>query len=128
MSCIGSTVVVEQLIVCTDLLVYLLHVILNDAGDSVIVRIASLTSLEEDIRVLSCTTKYRMLRVESSLSELVDLLEVYHASYVFDVPCLDLLDLMRCSESVEEVKERNSSLDSRKVCNCTKVHNLLRVG
>ena len=112
MSCIGSTVVVEQLVVCADLLVDLVHVILNDTRNSIIVRIASLTSLEEDIRVLSSTAKYRMLRIDSSLSELLDLLEVHHASYVFNIPCLDLLDLMRSSETVEEVQERNSALDS----------------
>ena len=35
---------------------------------------------------------------------------------------------MRGAEAVEEVDERNSALDSRKVSDCAEIHNLLRVG
>ena len=112
MCSVWCAVVVEQLVVCADLFVYLVHVILYDARDSVIVWVTSFSCLEEDIRVLSCTSKYRMLRVKSSLSKLLHLLEVYHISYVFHIPCLDLLDLVRCSESVKEVDEWYSALDS----------------
>ena len=53
--------------------------------------------------------------------------KVSHLSQILVVPNLDLLDLVGGTETVKEVKERNAALDSCKVCNCTEVHNLLRV-
>ena len=40
---------------------------------------------------------------------------------------VDLLNLVRGSEAVKEVEERNSALDSRKMCNGSKVHTFLWV-
>ena len=53
---IRSAVVVEQLVVGADLLVYLVHVLLYNSGKCIVVRVACLASLEEDIRVLSRTS------------------------------------------------------------------------
>ena len=38
---------------------------------------------------------------------------------------LDLLDLVRCAEAVEEVDERYAALDGRKMCYTGEVHNFL---
>ena len=43
--CIGSTVVVKELVVCADLLVDLVHILFNDSGNSVIIFIASLSAV-----------------------------------------------------------------------------------
>ena len=126
--CIGSAVVVEELIVSADLGIYLAHILLYDAGDSVIVGVAGLASLEEDIAVLSGTAEYGVLRVDSSLSECLDSVHINHLGNVLLIPYLDLLDLVRGTEAVEEVQEGNSALDGGKMCNSTEIHYLLHVG
>ena len=50
---ICCAVVVEELVISTDLRIHLIHVLLNDCRKCIVVRVGSLTSLEEDIRVLS---------------------------------------------------------------------------
>ena len=124
---VRSAIVVEQLVICTDLCIYLVHVLGNYVRYVVVVGVASLTSLEEDIRVLSCAVEYGLLRVEGSVAERLNSVHIYHALEGLVVPLLDLLDLVGGTEAVEEVQERNSALDSGKVSNCAEVHNLLRV-
>ena len=61
---VSCAVVVEGLVVGADLLVDLVHVLDNNLGYSVIVLVAGLACLEEDIVVLSGTAGYGVLRVE----------------------------------------------------------------
>ena len=122
---VSSSVVVEQFVVCSDLLVNFVHILLNNCRKSVIIWITCLSCLEEDIRVLSGTSLTWMVRIQSTVTELCDCVHICHIFQIFIVPCLDLLDLMRCTESVEEVDERNFSFDCCKMSNRCKVHNLL---
>ena len=69
-----------------------------------------------------------MLGVDRTVAELVDSVHIDHFSEILVIPNLDLLDLVRCTESVEEVEERDSSLNGSKVCYCTEVHDFLLVG
>ena len=124
---VGSAVVVEQLVICADLLVHLVHVLGDYIGDIVVVGVASLASLEEDIRVLRSAVEHGLLRIERSVAERLDSVHVYHTLEGLVVPLLDLLDLVGGAEAVEEVQERNSALDSGQVCNCAEVHNFLGV-
>ena len=66
-----------------------------------------------------------MIRIQALVSPFLKCLEVEHLLQVFKIPLLNLLDLMRCAESVEEVDERKTSLDGCKVRNRCQVHNLL---
>ena len=101
---IRSAVVVEQLVVGADLLVYLVHVLFYNSGECIVVRVACLASLEEDIRVLSRTSRGRDgsgsahscgMRLIASM--------IYHIFQVIVIPCFDLLHLMRGTEAIEEV-------------------------
>ena len=49
---IGRAAVVEQLVVAAGQLADLVHVLLDDVGNGVIVLVGSLAALEEDVRVL----------------------------------------------------------------------------
>ena len=49
---VGSAVVVEELVVGAELFVYLAHVLLDYLGDGVVILVAGLAVLEEDISVL----------------------------------------------------------------------------
>ena len=68
-----------------------------------------------------------MFRVQSVITESVNSFHIQHFLKVCIVPSFDLLDLVRCSETVKEMNERNSSLDSGKVSNSTQIHDFLRV-
>ena len=48
---VGSAVVVEKTVVCAELFIYLIHVFLDDSREFLIVGVACLTVLEEDIAV-----------------------------------------------------------------------------
>ena len=114
---IGCAVVVEQLVIGTDLSVHLVHVLLNDGRKSIVVRVAGLSCLEENIRVLGRTSLARMVRVQSMCAELIDGIQISHFLQILIIPCLDLLDLVGGTETVEEVDERNFALDGCKVSN-----------
>ena len=117
MLCISSAVVIEQLVVRADLGVYLVHVLLNDSRKSIIVRIAGLSCLEEDIGVLSGTSVAWMVWIQSVLAECCNGIQISHILQILVIPGLDLLDLMRCTETVEEVDERNFALDCCQMSN-----------
>ena len=84
--------------------------------------------LEEDIAVLVRAAHYGALGVESSLAESLNSVHIAHFLEILIVPDLDLLDLVRGAEAVEEVDEGNSALDRCKVSNSAEIHNFLRVG
>ena len=62
--CIFCTIVVEKLVVSTNLSVNLVHVVLNNFRYYIIETVRSLSCLEEDVRVLSCTSLLRTVRIE----------------------------------------------------------------
>ena len=103
------SVVVEQFVICSDLRINFVHVVLNDSRHCIVVRVACLSCLEEDIRVLSGTSLARMVRVQRVCTERIDGIHIYQIFQIFVIPCLNLLDLVGCTESVEEVNERKFS-------------------
>ena len=117
MLCIRSAIVVEQLVVCANLLIDLVHVFLNNRRKCIVVRVAGLSYLEEDIRVLSRTALTRVVRVQCILTECIDCIHICHIFQIFIIPGLDLLNLMGCTETIEEVNERNLALDGCQMCN-----------
>ena len=125
--CIGSTVVVEQLIVGTELFVYLAHILLDYLGDGFVILIGGLTVLEEDISVLVRAAHGGMLGVECSVTESLDGVHVAHFLKIFVIPNGDLLNLVRGTEAVEEVHKRNSAFNCGKMSNGSKVHDLLNI-
>ena len=58
-----------------------------------------------------------MVRVQSMCAELIDGIQISHFLQILIIPCLDLLDLVGGTETVEEVDERNFALDGCKVSN-----------
>ena len=78
MLCILSAVVVEQLVVGADLGINFIHVVLYDGRKGIIVRVAGLSRLEEDIRVLSGTSLAGMVRVQRLLTERSKGIPVHH--------------------------------------------------
>ena len=109
--CIGCAVVVEELIVCAELFVDLAHIFFNDSGESIVIFVASLSVLEEDIAVFCRAAENGMFGVERTCAESRKRVLVYHGFEVVKIPCFYLLNFVRCSETVKEVEERYSALD-----------------
>ena len=123
---IGSAIVVEGLVVGADLLVNLIHVVHDNLGNSVVVLVAGFASLEEDVAVLSLTAEHRMLGVQGAAAERIHSIPIQHLSQIVIVPHLDLLDLMRGAETIEEVEERYPALDCGQMGHGAQVHDFLR--
>ena len=81
-----SAIVVEQVIAGAKLLVDLVHVGLNNGGQSVIGLVASLTMLEEDVAVLMGAACMRMLRIEGVIAERLDSVHVEHVLQIVVSP------------------------------------------
>ena len=125
LSASGSAVVVEGLIIGADLGVDLVHVVNHNLGNRVVIGVASLASLEEDIVVLGGTADHRMLWIQSAAAELVHSLPIQHIGQILIIPLLDLLYFVRGTEAVEEMQERHSALDGAQVGYRAQVHDLL---
>ena len=122
------SMVIEQLVVCTDLRVYFIHVLLNNSWHSVIVRVACFSCLEEYVRILCGPSFARMIWIQRMFTECVDRIQIYQIFQIFIIPCLNLLDLMGCTESIEKVDKWKASLDCRTVGNRRQVHDFLNTG
>ena len=125
---VRRTVVVEETVVGAEFLVDLAHVLLDDPGDRVVVRVAGFSVLEEDIPVLGRAAEHRVLGVDGAGTERGDRVHIHHLGEIFVIPDRNLLDLVRGAEAVKEVDERHATLDRREVCDGAEVHNFLLVG
>ena len=91
---LGISVVVEKVIVTSRDISQLIHIVLYDSGDCIVEGVGSLTSLEEDVAVLSSTTYYWSMRTECTLTELAQSLLVDEWLEVLVREVLDLLNLV----------------------------------
>ena len=101
------------------------HGLFHELRQCLIIAVGSFTGLEVDIRVRSRTTDDRMIRVQRTAAEGLDGIPVEQLAEVFVVDHLDLLDLVRRAEAVEEVDERHAALDGDEMCDGREVHDLL---
>ena len=124
---VGCAVVVEQLIVGAQLGVDLLHALLHHGGQSLIVLVAGLAVLEEDITVLVRAAHMGMLGVQSMTAELGHGVHVAHVLQILVIPHGDLLDLVGGTEAVKEVDKGNLALQRSQMGHGAQVHDLLHV-
>ena len=125
---IGSTVVVEQLIVAASDLVDLAHVLLDNGGQRIIGAVAGLAGLEEGIGILQGVAQSGMLGAQGMILEALNSVPIQHLAQILIVQNLDLLDLVRGPEAIEEMLEGDRALDGRQVGNGAQVHALLHAG
>ena len=129
MLCICSTVVVEQFIVGTDLRVHFVHVhpvrLPEEHHSRGCMPLLPGRRYPGSERNLSGTDGSGSVHVcgthaTASISS--------HVFQIFIIPRLDLLDLVRSTETIEEVDERNFTFDSRQMSYRSQVHNFLYAG
>ena len=123
--CIRSANIIKEMIVTSRDLADLVHVMLDDPRDGVIVLVRGFAALEVDVGVLCCAALMRVLRVQCAGTEGGHGIAVEELIHIFIVDELDLLNLMGGTETVKEVEERNGAFDRGKMRNKRKVHDFL---
>ena len=120
-----GTVVREQAVLAAGDFRHLVHVVLYDGGNCVVVIIARFTVSEERVGVFGHTACHRMFGRQGTAAEFLQSLLVYQGSEVVVLQHFNLLDFVRRTESVEEVQERHAALDGRQVCHAGQIHHFL---
>jgi hypothetical protein len=104
------------------------HVLNDDFGHRVVIRVGALAALEVDVRVLGRAAQHWVLGVHGVFAELGDLVVVHQFGHVRVVDDFDLLDLVAGAEAVEEVHEGHAGVDGGKVRHQGQVHAFLHAG
>ena len=125
---IGGAHVVEEVVGPAGEGADLLHVVLHDGGNGLIILVGRFAILEVDVGVLGRAAQVGMLGVQGPLTELLHRVVVQELTHVLIVDDLDLLDLVGGAEAVEEVDEGHGRLDGGKVGDEGQVHDLLDGG
>ena len=85
------------------------------AGEGIVVLVAGLVDLEEDVRVLGRAPEHRVVGVQGPLPEGLQGVHVHHGLQLVIVPDLHLPDLVGGAEAVEEVEEGHPAGDGGEV-------------
>ena len=105
---IFSSVINERTIGTTGNLGHFIHITSHNIRNCIVELVSRLSPLEIHIRILSGSLCYRVLRILSPITELLQSLHVNQATNIFHIQLFDLLDLVRSTETVKEINERNS--------------------
>ena len=106
---VGSAVIVDQPVLAACPCRELVHDALNDSRDCQVERVGRLACLEEDIRVLGGAADDGSVRCQTMGPERKDVVVTDQRPDVVLLEDRDLVDLVRCPEAIEEVKERDPS-------------------
>ncbi len=90
----------------------LFHVMFDNSRQLCIVGVGSFFFLEENIRVLCCSTQARCIWSQSAVTEGLNCIHINQTGDIFVIIGFNLLNLMRGTEAVEEVDKRNPPLNS----------------
>ena len=91
---IGCAVVIEYMMLTARNLGKLCHCFLNKVRNCLVVVIYALTHLEVHIRIRACTADYRMVRIQSAVTELLNSLMVKKLIEIRVINDLNFLNLM----------------------------------
>ena len=122
---LGITIIVKGLVITAGKLGNLLHVIGNNIGNRIIEGVASFSCLEENVRILSCTSCYRMLRAQRTAAEILNGFPVNQLGQIVIFQHVNFLNFRGGSETVEEMQERHTTLNSRKMGYTGNIHYFL---
>ena len=123
---IRSAIVVESFVVAAGQLVDLVHVVLDDGRQGVVVRVAGFAGLEEDVRVLGRAAQGRVVRATGcAFAESLDGIHVDELGQILVILDFDLLDFVRGAEAVKEMQERDAAFDCGEMGDGCQVDNFL---
>ena len=124
---IRSTIVVKEVIFSAGDSADLVHVALNDVRKCIVIGVCGFAVLEVDIRIFCCAADDRVIRVQSSCSEISQCFLIDERSQFIIIQDFNLLDFMACTETIEEVDERNAAFDGSQMSDAGKIHDFLCV-
>ncbi len=107
---IGSTNIIIRMICTSSDCLNFAHGLFHDTGNSSVEVVGSFTALEIDVRVLSGACLMRMFRIQSAVTELLDLIPRHDLSEFIIIGEIHLLDFVGGTETIEEMQERYRSL------------------
>ena len=114
---IFGTIINEWSIFSTTQSTDLFHIISHYVGNSFIIFVLTFASLEINVAVLSCTSCYRMFGVKSIVAISFQCVLVYKLSQFILIGSFYFLYFVRSTETIKEVQERHTTLDSSQVSN-----------
>ena len=112
---VGGADVIKQVILAAGDFADLVHVLLDDGRERLVLLVGRLAALEVDVRILGGHLRVRSIRAQRAVAETLDVLHVEHRLHVGVIEQLDLLELMGGAEAVEEREERDFALERREV-------------
>ena len=112
---IGRAVVVEHVVLAACHAGNLRHDALDHVGQLVVGGVVRLAHLEVHVAVLHGGAQHRVLGVQGACPEALERLGVHERGELLGVGHVDARELMRCTETVEEVHERDASLHGGEV-------------
>ena len=125
---VRSAYIVEEVVGTAGDGGHLVHVVLDDSRNGLVILGHCLTALEVDVRVLGPDLEGRLFRPEGTITELRGLFPVHETRHGFVIDHLHLLNLMGGPETVEEVKEGDGAVDRRQMGDQGQVHDFLDGG
>ena len=105
---IGCTDIIDNVILAAGYLGKLVHFLLNNAFNFVVVGIGSFAALEEYVRILGGTADNRGFRAQSVFGVELHVYVFDHRFQVIIGKQFDFFDFVRSAETVKEVHERNA--------------------
>ena len=122
---IGSTVIIERMILASGDLRNLAQVLLHGIRKLSIERVVRLADLEIHVAVLHRIAQRRMLRIERAVAECPEGILIDQCADLLQIRQFDLVDLMRRSESIEEMHKRNAAFNRAQMRHRRKIRHLL---
>ena len=107
---------------------YHLHVFFSYVGDLIVERIQCFAVLHERFSRFAEGDGFRIVRVHAAFAEGFDGVHVEHRTEFFIGDDFDLLDFVRCTETIEEVDNGDTTGNSRSVDDSRQVHDFLDGG
>ena len=125
---IGRAVIIKRMILAACQLTDPAHIISHDSRQLLMIPVAGLLGLEENVGILRRALYSGVAGIQRTRTEGTQRLLIDHTSQIVIIPDLDLLLLMRGTEAVKEMQERQTALDSRQMCHGGQIHSLLHAG
>ena len=122
---VAGTEVVEEVVVAARELRQLVHGLLDDAGQRLVVGVHRLPPLEVDIGVLRSATQHRPVRRERPVTVFDEVAGVHHGADGLVVDELHLHQFVGGAETIEEVDEGDLAAQGGGLGHQRRVHHLL---
>ena len=123
--CIRCTCIVEEVIFPAGDFADLLHIAFGYIRYAVIEFIQRFTMLHVRFCRFAERNRFRIIRVHAAGTESFDSFHIQHRAELFIRNDFYLLNFVRCTESIEEVQDRNAAGNSRCMDDGSQIHDFL---